>query len=155
MLKRYTVSFDVFDLHGKKIDRGRRDVFADTSLEAKNEIAKAYRSKEFWRHVKVKNYKIEKFVPTEEPSRASHPQFIVEYKLVYPQKDVFGGYKRGATGYYIYHESHQRQKIEADNRVSAAVRVKMYWKKLNPLAQITDIKITEVKEKKKGARRRK
>ena len=155
MLKRFTVSFDVFDLHGTLIERGHREVFADTAMGAKNRIAKDYAWKPTWGHIKIKNFKIDKFVPVETPVKPTIPKFLIEYDLVFKVKDPSGGWRYGITGYPVAHKSHEKQIITAINQSQAIKQVSDHWKKINPSSMMARIKVTEIDTAKKGRKRKK
>ena len=158
MSKRYTVSFDVFDLHGTLIERARREVFADTSMSAKNKIAKDYSARRTWGHIRIKNFKIDKFVPVagvEEPTRPTMRKFNIEYSLILRAKNGSGALLYGSSGLPIRRELHKKQIVEANSEGEALRNLLGYWLKIDPSANMARIHVNEIDTTKKGRKKKK
>lgn len=155
-MRLYTVSFDVYDLRGNKIERSRREVYAETNLEAKNKIVRIYGARTVWGHVRVKNFKIEKFVPTEmaSPTKPGILKFAVEYDLIFVVKDASGGWKTGPTNRLVRQVSHKKQIVEAADSESALHKIMDYWLRINPTSNIMRVHVKEVGAAKKIKKRK-
>ena len=144
MLKRFTVSFDVFDLHGTLIERGYRDIFANSAMEAKNKVSHDYSAKQTWGHIKVKNFKIVKFVPVAPPTKPTAPKFLVEYVWEYQDKRSSGEFRRGLSEYQVTKSRPEKIIVTAKNKTKALDKVLASLLKINRTSRMSSVRVSEV-----------
>jgi hypothetical protein len=143
--KRFVVEFDMYDTHGTKLShKSEDDVYAETPAKAILLVKQQYDPKgprrEYWGHIRTKNYKCKPHQHQPKLIINPNPLFRIEYSAKIPTGRISN------TGSEIYNNVSSSTKVRAKNATEARQHVLNYWKDANTKASVKILKIGKIKE---------
>lgn len=138
MNKIYSVSFEIYDLHGNLLGhKTENDVAAKDHIAAKNKVIAQYKIKEYWGHVVIRNLKtvLTKYQPKAQDNR---PEYLLQFTVQYP-----AGKTHSITGKEAFKIMSGARKIRARNADGARAQLKSDIARQSSRAKIIELKISK------------